>query len=163
MTKSIRSRKGTGSGESGDHEGRELPRNAQRSVNQLMKLAADEFQATQTAQERVSQLASRESGDEDPSAQIRVFPVKQRFSAPQAAREAAKQLSELTNLKLDSVSAVDKKESGWHVTVNLVEFSRIPHSTDVLGSYEVELDVEGNLESYQRGPRYLRDQIGEAI
>jgi Gas vesicle synthesis protein GvpO len=160
MTKSIRSRKKTGSGE---NEGQGISQNAKHTVGQLMKLAADEFAATQTAQERVSQLANREGVGEDPSAQIRVFPVKQRFSAPQAAREAAKQLSELTNLKLDSVSAVDKKESGWHVTVNLVELSRIPHSTDVLGSYEVELDAEGNLESYQRGPRYLRDQIGEAI
>jgi hypothetical protein len=93
-----------------------------------------------------------------------VFPMKQRFSAPQAAREAAKQLAELTSLKFDSVSAVDKKEdTGWHVTVNLVELARIPHSTDVIGVYEVELDAEGNLERYRRGPRYLRDQIGDSI
>ena len=91
------------------------------------------------------------------------FRSKARFGAPQAAREAAKQLSELTCLKFDSVSAVNKNDGGWHVTVNLVELSRIPHSTDVLGVYEVELDAEGNLERYHRGPRYLRDQTGDSL
>ena len=161
MTKSIRTRKKTGAGE---NAGLEHPtQGAKNTVGQLMKLAADEFQATQTAQERVSQLATREGNGEDSSAQIRVFPSKSRFGAPQAAREAAKQLSELTCLKFDSVSAVNKNDGGWHVTVNLVELARIPHSTDVLGVYEVELDAEGNLERYHRGPRYLRDQTGDSI
>ena len=159
MTKSIRTRKKTGSEETDGQE--QPPRGSKSTVGQLMKLAADEFQATQAAQERVSQMATRES--DDPLAQIRVFPSKARFSAPQAAREAAKQLAEVTCLKFDSVSAVDKKDAGWHVTVNLVELSRIPHSTDVLGVYEVELDAEGNLERYHRGPRYLRDQIGNSL
>jgi hypothetical protein len=160
MTKSIRSRKKTSVEE---EAGPRIRPHAKHTVSELMQLAADEFEGTQTTHARGSQTSGGESNGETSSPDVRVFPVKQRFSAPQAAREASKQLSELTNLKLDSVSAVDKKESGWHVTVNLVELSRIPHSTDVLGSYEVELDLEGNLESYQRGPRYLRDQTGDAI
>jgi len=87
--------------------------------------------------------------------------VKRNFTAPQAAREAASQLSELTNQKLDGVSAVNKRDSGWQVVVNLIELARIPHSTDVLGSYEVLLDAEGNMQSYHRGSRYLRGQTGE--
>jgi hypothetical protein len=161
MTKSIRSRKKTGSGENTLQE--QATRSAKNTVGQLMKLAADEFQSTQAAQERVAQLTARDGADEDAPSQIRVFPNKARFSAPQAAREAAKQLAELTSLKFDSVSGVDKNDTGWHVTVNLVELSRIPHSTDVLGIYEVDLDAEGNLERYHRGPRYLRDQIGDSL
>ncbi len=88
-------------------------------------------------------------------------PAERPFSAPQAAREAGKQLSELMSLKLDSVSAVEKKDSGWQVVVNLIELSRIPHSTDVLGAYQVQLDAEGNIQSYHRGARYLRDQTGD--
>jgi hypothetical protein len=126
-----------------------------------MQLAANEFEVTQTTHERGSQTSNGESNGEKSAPGVSVFLVKQRFSAPQAAREASKQLSELTNLKLDSVSAVDKKETGWHVTVNMLELTRIPHSTDIIASYEVELDAEGTLESYRRGPRYLRDQTGD--
>ncbi len=161
MTKSIRSRKKTGEGE---HPGPESSRAVQHNISQLMKLATDEFAATQAAQERVGQIATCDGNNGDKSSpETRVFQMKPRFSAPQAAREAAKQLAELTSLKFDSVSAVDKNETGWHVTVSLVELSRIPHSTDVLGVYEVELDAEGNLERYHRGPRYLRDQIGDSL
>jgi Gas vesicle synthesis protein GvpO len=164
MTKSIRSRKKAGSEEGAVENGAVANGGSvKQTVGQLMKLAADEFSATQAAQERISQLAAADSNSEKHSSDVRAFPMKQRFSAPQAAREAAKQLAELTNLKFDSVSAVDKKETGWHVTVNVVELSRIPHSTDVLGVYEVDLDAEGNLEGYRRGPRYLRDQTGDSI
>jgi Gas vesicle synthesis protein GvpO len=158
MTKAIRSRKKT---ETPENTAAGIPPDAKHTVRQLMKLAADEFTATQSAQERVSQLATSDGNGDKSSQDARVFQMKQRFSAPQAAREAAKQLSELTNLKLDSVSAVDKKETGWHVTVNMLELTRIPHSTDIIASYEVELDAEGTLESYRRGPRYLRDQTGD--
>lgn len=161
MTKSIRSRKKTGAGEDPELE---PGRAVQNNISRLMKLATDEFTATQAAQERVGQIVAGDgNGGDKSSPEVRAFPMKSRFSAPQAAREAAKQLAELTSLKFDSVSSVDKKDTGWHVTVNLVELSRIPHSTDVLGAYEVDLDAEGNLEGYHRGPRYLRDQIGDSL
>ncbi len=53
-----------------------------------------------------------------------------------------------------------KTESGWLVVATMIELSRIPASTDLLASYEVELDSDGNLEGYRRASRYLRDQIG---
>jgi hypothetical protein len=164
MTKSIRSRKKSGLEEElGEIGGTASAGDEKQAVGRLMRLASEELSATQAAQERVAQLASRDGNGRKTSSEARAFSMKQRFSAPQAVREAAKQLAELTSLKFDSVSAVDKNDSGWHVTVNLVELSRIPHSTDVLASYEVELDTEGNLERYHRGPRYLRDQTGENL
>ncbi len=86
--------------------------------------------------------------------------MKRRFAAPEVAEQAGQQLADLVHSKLDCVSAVTKKDSGWQVVVNLIELSRIPHSTDVLASYDVILDAEGNLESYRRGSRYMRDQLG---
>ena len=36
-----------------------------------------------------------------------------------------------------------------------------PAATDMLASYEVDLDEAGDIVSYQRGKRYTRDQMGD--
>jgi hypothetical protein len=87
--------------------------------------------------------------------------AKRRFNASHAAISARNQLEEITRLKVDSVSAVSKTEDGWEVIANVVELLRIPHSTDVISSFTVVLDDEGELESYRRTSRYTRDQTGE--
>jgi hypothetical protein len=43
----------------------------------------------------------------------------------------------------------------------MVELERIPHSTDMLSSFDVSVDGDGNVVSYQRTRRYLRDQALE--
>lgn len=53
-------------------------------------------------------------------------------------------------LKLSSVTAVSKTEDGWRVTVELVERLAVPDTMDLLGVYEVLLDPEGELVSYER-------------
>jgi len=58
----------------------------------------------------------------------------------------------------DSVSGLDRNGDGWIVTVEVVEVPRIPESTDVLASYEVELDGDRNLVRYARRRRYYRSQ-----
>jgi hypothetical protein len=88
---------------------------------------------------------------------------KARLTAFSAAICARKQLEEITGLKIDSVSAVSKAESGWDVVINALELPRIPHSTDVLASFTVRLDDEGNLENYHRTVRYMRDQVGDDL
>jgi len=42
------------------------------------------------------------------------------------------------------------------VGLEVVELSRIPESTDVLGYYEMELDEDLNLRRYQQLRRYHR-------
>jgi hypothetical protein len=86
-----------------------------------------------------------------------------RLSAVQAAAIAGKQLVELVSLPLDSVSSVTRSESGWQITVNLIELSRIPHSTDVISSYSIALREDGNIEGYRRIARYTRDQLGDDL
>jgi hypothetical protein len=90
-------------------------------------------------------------------------PMPKRFAAVDAAREAGAQIEVLVRMKVDSVSAVSRSEDGWDVVVNVVELARIPHSTDVLASYNVHLDMEGGLISYNRGNRYTRDQTGDVM
>ena len=74
-------------------------------------------------------------------------------------QRAKEQLVQLTGLRTDTVSALTKGEDGWHVTVELIELKRIPEATDMLASYGVLLDDEGNLLRYERTRRYLRDEV----
>jgi hypothetical protein len=82
-------------------------------------------------------------------------------TGPEIAQRAKEQLAQLTGLKPDTVSGLSRDGDGWHVTVELIELKRIPEATDVLASYEVLLDHEGNLVSYQRTKRYLRQELME--
>ena len=74
---------------------------------------------------------------------------------------AKDQLRLLTGYRVDSVSGFTKSDSGWHLSVMMVELPRIPPVTDVLAGYEVELDTAGDIISYQRGRRYFRGQLGD--
>ncbi|MBI3362509.1 MAG: gas vesicle protein [Chloroflexi bacterium] len=86
-----------------------------------------------------------------------------RASGINIAQCAKEELGHLTGLKPDTVSGLSQDQDGWHVIVEIVEMKRIPEATDVLASYEVLLDDEGNLISYQRTRRYFRDQITEKV
>jgi hypothetical protein len=67
-------------------------------------------------------------------------------------------LQELSGADVESVSGLDRTSRGWAVMVEAVEVRRIPESTDVLATYEVELDEDGDLVRYQRLRRYARAQ-----
>jgi hypothetical protein len=56
---------------------------------------------------------------------------------------------------------MEKDGSAWTVTVEVVELARIPNTTDVLGSYQVTLDREGEVTAARRIRRYYRSQAGE--
>lgn len=76
-------------------------------------------------------------------------------------RSAKSQVEDLTGLLSDSVSSMNKVDDGWHLVVNMIELKRIPSSTDVLATFDVSLDADGNVTGYHRHRRYLRDQILE--
>ena len=88
-------------------------------------------------------------------------PRRRRIGAVEVARRAVEQLTELTGRSPDTVTSIERLDDGWHLTVELVELERIPASTNLLGSYDAELDEEGNLMSYERVRRYHRGQADE--
>lgn len=83
------------------------------------------------------------------------------LNTPQVAKRAREQLVEVTRLTPDTVSSVRKEEDGWHVAIEMVEMKRIPDSTDMLATYELLLDADGNLLQYERTKRYYRSQAQE--
>ena len=79
-----------------------------------------------------------------------------RLTAATAGRSALKQMAELTGKEPEGVSGVEPSDEGWLVTVDVVEDRRIPSASDVLATYQAELDEEGELISYRRVRRYAR-------
>jgi hypothetical protein len=65
--------------------------------------------------------------------------------------------------KVSSVTGVSKVAEGWRATVELVERSAIPDTMDLLGVYEVLLDPEGALTSYERIRMRRRCDLEERV
>jgi hypothetical protein len=85
-----------------------------------------------------------------------------RISAREAIEHVRDELPQLLGHPVDSVLGLEPQDSkGWNVIVQVVELARVPHSTDVLGVYEVTLDQHGELESYKRLRRYYRNQADQ--
>jgi hypothetical protein len=84
------------------------------------------------------------------------------LSGREAIERVRRELPELLGRPIESVLGVERDdENGWTVTVQVVELSRIPQTTDVLGAYTVRLDRNGELAGYRRSRRYYRNQTDE--
>jgi hypothetical protein len=84
------------------------------------------------------------------------------LSASEAIKRVRRELPQLLGRPIESVLGVQRdEEKGWKVTVQVVELSRIPSTTDVLGAYAVTLDQDGELVGYSRNRRYNRNQADE--
>lgn len=90
----------------------------------------------------------------------RAAPPRKR-SGMTIAREAAEQLGQLTGRDVEGVTALERTEEGWRVEVEVLEVRRIPETTDVLATYELTLDDDGDIEGYRRLRRYVRGTPGE--
>jgi hypothetical protein len=99
-------------------------------------------------------MAERRRSSADPDAEV--AEDRRRLSAAEAGREGLQQITELTGKDPESVTGVERSEDGWLVTVEVVEDRRIPSSTDILSTYEAEIDNDGELLSYRRLRRYSR-------
>ena len=85
-----------------------------------------------------------------------------RLSGPKAVQAAKDNLEELTGQAVESVSGLVRTREGWAVSLEVVELERVPRSTDLMASYRVDVDNEGDLMGYERVARYYRNQPGGA-
>jgi hypothetical protein len=77
------------------------------------------------------------------------------------ARRAAQQLAELTGKEPESIIGLKRTDDGWQVQLEVLEVNRIPHTTDLLALYQVDLDSDGELVGYRRVSRYVRGSASE--
>ena len=78
--------------------------------------------------------------------------------AQEVASRAREQLEALLGRPVETVSSLERTHDGWVVALEVVELSRVPESTDVLASYELELDENLDFRRYQQARRYTRSQ-----
>lgn len=105
--------------------------------------------------ERATERAAEESSEESEQSGRTERPRK-KAKAMDIARSAARQLAELTGRVPECVIGIERTDDGWRVDLEVVESRRIPDSTDILATYQVDVDEDGDLTGYHRAQRYVR-------
>ena len=74
------------------------------------------------------------------------------------ARRAMNTLADLVGCPAEGITGIRRNDDGWIVEVEVLEVERVPETSDVLASYEVEIDNDGEIVEFRRLRRYLRTQ-----
>jgi hypothetical protein len=117
-------------------------------------------------QEKTKQKDSDKKGEgrtaggktEDGSGRDGARRPKKRLPGLQVFDRAKEQLTVITGRDPDSISAFAPSEDGWELTIEMVDIDKIPPTTSVMASYQLEVDDEGNILEYQLMDRYVRGQ-----
>ena len=84
-----------------------------------------------------------------------------KLTAAELSQAALMTISQLTGYEPEAVTALEWDGELWQITVDALELARIPNTTDVIGSYVVQLDERGTLRGYRRARRFTRGHAGE--
>jgi hypothetical protein len=80
------------------------------------------------------------------------------LSAQELTEAALSTIADLTRFQPEAVTGLEWDGETWHASVDVLELERIPNTTDVLATYDVQLDDEGTLLGYKRRRRFIRGQ-----
>ena len=85
-----------------------------------------------------------------------------RLTVAEVLRGVRDELRELTGKRVEAATTVEPgDDGGWRVVLEVLELERVPDSTDLLGSYELEVDADGRLVGWRRLRRYARGEQGD--
>lgn len=90
-----------------------------------------------------------EGGDEATSERSRLATVVARIG---------QDLGAVTGLAVERVTGLARADDEWQAEVDVVEVSRVPPSTDVLATYAVTADADGELLGFERLRRFRRSE-----
>ena len=85
--------------------------------------------------------------------------MAERMTVKRAGVTALAEIADLVGLPAESVTGVRKDDDQWVVTVEVLEVSRVPETTDVMATYEVRIDPDGDVVAYRRVRRYVRADV----
>jgi hypothetical protein len=91
------------------------------------------------------------------------------MSARRIAERATEELEGLIGRPVEAVSSLRRDgngdgdgdgdgDRGWVVELEVLELERVPSTMDVLATYRVEVDTDGELQSFERQRRYERSR-----
>jgi hypothetical protein len=83
------------------------------------------------------------------------------MNVPELIARTKKQMEVITGLAPETVSRLDPAESGWNVGIDMLEHSAIPRTRDLLASFDVAVDGEGNIQRWRRTSRFVRGDQAE--
>ena len=83
------------------------------------------------------------------------------MNADEIVNKAQEEFARLSKLAVNAVIGLSKTEEGWVVSLEALERKAIPDTMDVLGLYEIRLDGEGNLLSFERKKLRKRGETQE--
>lgn len=78
------------------------------------------------------------------------------------ARAALAEFVDLSGYDLDRLTGARPEEDGWSLLVDVVELERVPATSSVLATYQVDTDFAGHVTSYQRLRRFTRNATDPA-
>jgi len=81
----------------------------------------------------------------------------------EAVTLAKEQLHSILNLEVANVIAVSKRDDGWNVMIDLIERRAVPDTMDIMGTYEVILDDDGDMVKYERKTQHKRMDLAEIV
>ena len=81
-----------------------------------------------------------------------------RLSAAELGQAALTTVQEMTGYKPEAITGLEWDGEFWDVSVDVLELSRVPNTTDVIASYVVQLDERGTLRGLKRARRFVRGQ-----
>ena len=84
------------------------------------------------------------------------------LGANEAAAAAIDVARSLIGKEALGIASLEPTEDGWLVGVEVLEHARVPSTSDILGLYEVEIALDGELISYRRARRYTRVETGRS-
>jgi len=74
------------------------------------------------------------------------------------ARQAMTTLAQLVGCPAEGITGIRPNNDGWVLEVEVLEVERVPETSELLASYEVEIDNDGEIVEFRRLRRYLRTQ-----
>jgi hypothetical protein len=83
-------------------------------------------------------------------------------SLKQILESVAAEFGAMLGRPLEGISSAHRVDGGWKLEIEVLEMDRIPPSTSLVATYELEIDEDGNLSGYRRLRRYYRNQADKS-